>query len=78
MARTTKIESRPPRVLTSDEIKLMEELKEALIGKVLADRAIKACRQTIGRLTPEINKLDFSRGHAVWAEATKLAKEKTK
>ncbi len=77
MARTTT-KTEKKRVLTPSELKLMEELKEALIGKVLADRAIKACRQTIGRLTPEINKLDFSRGHAVWAEATKLAKEKTK
>ena len=74
---TKKTESHPPRVLTSNEIKLMETLKEALIGKALAEVAIKTCRQTIGRMTQEINKLDFARGRVIWAEAVKLAKEKT-
>lgn len=74
---TKKTESHPPRVLTSNEIKLMDTLKEALIGKALAEVAIKTCRQTIGRMTQEINKLDFARGRVIWAEAVKLAKEKT-
>ena len=74
---TKKTESRPPRILASNEIKLMEELKEALIGKALAEVAIMTCRQTIGRMTQEINKLDFARGRVIWAEAVKLAKEKT-
>ena len=73
---TKKTESHPPRVLTSNEIKLMDTLKEALIGKALAEAAIKTCRQTIGRMTQEINKLDFARGRVIWAEAVKLAKEK--
>ena len=75
---TKKTESHPPRVLTSNEIKLMDTLKEALIGKALAEVAIKTCRQTIGRMTQEINKLDFARGRVIWAEAVKLAKEKTR
>ena len=74
---TKKTESHPPRVLTSNEIKLMDTLKEALIGKALAEVAIKTCRHTSGRMTQEINKLDFARGRVIWAEAVKLAKEKT-
>ena len=71
---TTKTDKK--RVLTPNELKLMEELKEALIGKVLAERAKRASQDTIGRMTQEINKLDLIRGIAVWAEARKLAKEK--
>jgi len=71
---TTKTDKK--RVLTSVELKLMDELKEALIGKVLAERAKRASQDTIGRMTQEINKLDLIRGIAVWAEARKLAKEK--
>ena len=75
---TKKTESHPPRVLASNEIKLMDTLKEALIGKALAEVAIKTCRQTIGRMTQEISKLDITRARAVWVEALKLAKEKTR
>ena len=72
------VEAPKKRILASNEIKLMETLKEALIGKALAEVAMKTCRQTIGRMTQEISKLDITRARAVWVEALKLAKEKTR
>lgn len=66
----TKTASPPKgRVLTAKELKLAKALEKALTGKATAEATLDVCRREIGRLSVEVNKLDFRRSNLVWAEA---------
>ncbi len=61
------------RVLTPKELVLAEGLQKALVGKATARATLEVCSREIGRLTGEINKLEYPRTTIVWAEARELA-----
>ncbi len=67
--KQTEIATPKVRVLTPSELELSEALQKALVGKVTAEETLRVCRQEIGRLTGEINKLPYGRALVVWGEA---------
>lgn len=75
MTQSTKTKTSAPkgRVLTPKELELAEALQKALVGKATAVATLNVCRNEIGRLTREINKLAFQRVGVVWAEARETA-----
>ncbi len=66
---TTDTPTKKARLLTSQELELVDQLQKALIGKATAVATVDICRREIGRVTQEINKLPYARGIRVWAEA---------
>ncbi len=66
---TTDTPTKKARLLTAQELELVEQLQKALIGKATSEATLDVCRREIGRVTQEINKLPYSRGIRVWNEA---------
>ena len=74
----TKTVTRKSHVLTPDELEFVDALTAALRGKATAEAAVIVHRREVGRLTQEINKLNFDeerklksgllRSIVVWAE----------
>lgn len=74
----TETPTRKAHVLTPVELEFVDALSAALLGKATAEAVVIMQRREIGRLTQEINKLNFdeegkskgglSRSIVVWAE----------
>lgn len=79
---TTSTPTKRARLLTAQELELVEQLQKALIGKATSEATLGVCRREIGRVTQEINKLNFDdegkakggllRSIVVWAEVRDL------
>ena len=82
---TTDTPTKKARILTPDELALVDGLAAALLGKATADAALIIHRREIGRLTTEINKLSFDedgkrkpgllRATIIWNEARDKVKQ---